>query len=316
MPRQPRIDAPNLLYHVIARGIERRSIFNDKKDKEEFLARFGKLLSDTQTPLYAFALIPNHFHLLLRRTAVPVSTLMQRLLTSYAMYFNRRHQRCGHLFQNRYKAIVCQDDAYFLELVRYINLNPLRARLVENMDGLGKYRYAGHSYILGKVKAEWLDPQSVLAFFSSSQRSALHAYSRFVCEGLESGRQQDLDGGGLKRALDFPERYHREKVAYDDRTLGVGSFVEGLTYTHKAESAGNELGIDAIIADICKDFSVDRERLLGKSKVRQIARARWQLAYRMERELGMTRSQIAEKLAVGIAAVAKMIDKIENCPGN
>jgi len=301
---------------VIARGIEGRCIFDDRKDKEEFLARFGKLLGDTRTPLYAFSLIPNHFHLLLRRTAVPVSTLMQRLLTSYAMYFNRRHQRCGHLFQNRYKAIVCQDDAYFLELIRYINLNPLRARLVEDMDGLGKYRYAGHSYILGKARAEWLDPQSVLAFFSSNQETARHAYAQFVSEGLKSGCQQDLDGGGLRRSLDFPERYPREKVAYDDRILGVGSFVEELTLANKVEPACSEQGLEAIIDEICRDFSVDRERLLGKSKVRQVARARWQLAYRMERELGMTRSQIARKLAVGISAVAKMTHKIENCLGN
>lgn len=312
MPRQPRIDASDLLYHVIARGIERRSIFNDTKDREEFIARLGKLLIDSGTPIYAFALVPNHFHLLLRRTTTPVSTLMQRLLTAYAMYFNRRHRRSGHLFQNRYKAIVCQDDAYFLELVRYINLNPLRARLVEDIEALAEFRYSGHGYILGKEKVGWLDPQPVLAFFADSQKAARRAYLQFVSQAIENGRPQDFDGGGLKRSMGFPEKYSKNKVAYDDRILGVGSFVESLTFRHNDKDAGQDEKLEKIIDDICQEFTVDRGRLLGSSKVRQVARARWQLAYRLEREVGMTRSQIAMSLSVGISAVAKMINKIED----
>ena len=152
MPRQPRLDAPGLLQHVMARGIERRKIFLDDKDRESFLERFANILEETQTQCYAWALIPNHFHLLLRTGPTPLSKVMRRLMTGYAVTFNKRHKRSGHLFQNRYKSVVCEEDAYLLELIRYIHLNPLLASLVQNLQKLDKYPWTGHSAILGRRK--------------------------------------------------------------------------------------------------------------------------------------------------------------------
>jgi len=151
MPRQPRLDAPGLLQHVMARGIERRDIFKDDKDRNSFLDRLAIILEETQTQCYAWALIPNHFHILLRTGPsasadasrcragpTPLSKVMRRLMTGYAVTFNKRHKRSGHLFQNRYKSVVCEEDAYLLELIRYIHLNPLRARLVQDLKELDK----------------------------------------------------------------------------------------------------------------------------------------------------------------------------------
>jgi len=152
MPRQARLDAPGALQHVMARGIERRKIFLDDKDRTSFLERLALILEETQTQCYAWALIPNHFHILLRIGTTPLSTVMRRLMTGYAVTFNIRHRRSGHLFQNRYKSVVCQEDTYLLELTRYIHLNPLRARLVEDLKSLDKYKWAGHSAILGRRK--------------------------------------------------------------------------------------------------------------------------------------------------------------------
>ena len=131
MPRKARIDASGALHHIIARGIDRNTIFQDDSDRKNFIDRLATILNETKTVCYAWALIPNHFHLLLRTGLAPVATVMRRLLTGYAMSYNRRHQRHGHLFQNRYKSILCQEDIYLLELVRYIHLNPLRAGIVK-----------------------------------------------------------------------------------------------------------------------------------------------------------------------------------------
>lgn len=153
MPRQPRLDAPGLLQHVMARGIERRKLFRDDKDRNSFLDRLATILEETQTQCYAWALIPNHFHLLVRTGATPLSKVMRRLMTGYAVTFNRRHKRSGHLFQNRYKSVVCEEDPYLLELIRYIHLNPIRAGLVNNdLKQLDKYPWTGHSVILGRRK--------------------------------------------------------------------------------------------------------------------------------------------------------------------
>jgi len=152
MPRQPRLDAPGLLQHVMGRGIERREIFRDDKDRNSFLDRLATILEQTQTQCYAWALIPNHFHLLLRTAPTPLSKVMRRLMTGYAVTFNKRHKRAGHLFQNRYKSVICEEDPYLLELIRYIHLNPLRVKLVQDLKELDKYAWTGHSAILGHRK--------------------------------------------------------------------------------------------------------------------------------------------------------------------
>jgi len=133
----------------MARGIERREIFRDDKDRISFLKRLALILEETQTQCYAWTLIPNHFHLLLRTGTVPLSKIMRRLMTSHAVRFNKRHKRSGYLFQNRFKSVVCEQDPYLLELIRYIHLNPMRAGLVKALEELDHYPWSGHSVILG-----------------------------------------------------------------------------------------------------------------------------------------------------------------------
>ena len=136
MPRQARIDAPGALHHIVIRGIERKAVFKRQQDYDDFLDRMGNILRDSSTGCFAWALMTNHVHLLLRTGLSPISTVMRRLLTGYAVGYNRRHKRYGHLFQNRYKSFLCEEDPYLLELVRYIHLNPLRAGLVADLKAL------------------------------------------------------------------------------------------------------------------------------------------------------------------------------------
>jgi len=123
------------------------------------------ILNESKTACFAWSLMTNHFHLLLRTGPVPISTVMRRLLTGYAMHYNRRHRRSGHLFQNRYKSILCQEDSYLLELVRYIHLNPLRAKLVTSMAKLDRFAYTGHSVLMCKYSHNWQDATYVLLRF-------------------------------------------------------------------------------------------------------------------------------------------------------
>jgi len=129
MPRKARIDAPGAVQHIIIRGIERKDIFRDNTDKDTFIERFGKIVVQTSTPCYAWVLMDNHVHLLLRTGRVPIATLMRRLLTGYAQYFNRRHKRHGQLFQNRYKSFLCYLCVQKLgisgaEVARRLNISP------------------------------------------------------------------------------------------------------------------------------------------------------------------------------------------------
>jgi REP element-mobilizing transposase RayT len=145
MPRVARLDSPGVLQHVIVRGNEKRRIFLDDRDRRRFLDRLSQLLEDTEPLCYAWSLIPNHFHLLLLPTRCKLAVLMRRLLTGYAVTFNLIHHRTGHLFQNRSKSIICDKESYLLELVRYIHLNPMRARLVRTLEELDQYLWSGHA---------------------------------------------------------------------------------------------------------------------------------------------------------------------------
>jgi REP element-mobilizing transposase RayT len=152
MPRQPRLDAPGTLHHIMGRGIDRTKIFRSNADRKDFFNRLADLCREGALIAYAWAVMPSHFHLLLRTGNQPVSKSMRRLLTGYVVNFNRRHRRYGHLFQNRYKSIICEDDLYLLELTRYIHLNPLRAGIVDSVEKLSGYSWTGHSAIMGRVR--------------------------------------------------------------------------------------------------------------------------------------------------------------------
>ena len=182
MPRQGRIHVDGGIYHVMQRGIERKAIFQDDADRAEFIRRLSESLKETGGKCYGWALMPNHFHLLIRTGKKPLSSLMRKLLTGYALYFNRRHRRRGFLYQNRYKSVLCQEETYLLELVRYIHLNPLRAKLVKDMRGLNKYKWSGHSVLVGERKADWQTTDEILERFGSKRREAIDKYIKFVEE--------------------------------------------------------------------------------------------------------------------------------------
>ena len=188
MPRKARIDAVGALHHIIGRGIEERRIFCDDADRDNFISRLGTIVSETATSCYAWALMPNHVHLLLRTGLAPISHVMQRLLTGYAQQFNRRHKRHGHLFQNRYKSILCQENKYLLELVRYIHLNPLRARIVATMKQLDNFEYCGHGVLLGLRKCNWQEVGFVLSQFGRSVWAARRTYHAFIEKGIAHGK--------------------------------------------------------------------------------------------------------------------------------
>ena len=182
MPRGPRLDAPETLHHIIFRGIERGLIVRDDVDREDFISRLGRLAKETSTAMYAWSLMSNHGHMLLRSGKGGIPTLMRRLLTGYAVSYNRRHARWGHVFQNRYKSIICEEDVYFQRLVSYIHLNPLRAGIVQSLEELDVYPWCGHSVLMNQQQNDWQDRDYVLEYFGATEGSARKAYRTFVSE--------------------------------------------------------------------------------------------------------------------------------------
>ena len=311
MPRQARLDAPGVLHHVIARGIERGVVFRDDADREDFVRRLAQAAGSGAIVVYAWALLPNHFHLLVRSGKAPLSRVMRGLLTGYAGRFNRRHRRVGHLFQNRYKSVVCEDEPYFMELVRYLHLNPLRAGIVKDLGQLDRYAYAGHSALVGRLVRPRQDTAEVLGRFGGRMGRARERYRMFVQEGIRQGRRPDLMGGGLVRSMGGWKavseiRRGREAYSADERVLGSSRFVERLL--KEAEETEPRVrptvGLATLGRRIARKMGLTWEALSGRGRSREQSRARSVLAYVWVRHLGGSGRELSRALGVSPQAVS------------
>jgi len=195
--------------------------------------------------------------------------------------------------QNRYKSIIVEEDPYFLELVRYIHLNPIRAGIVKEMSELDNYPYSGHSVILGSQKLKPQDVTGVLEFFGKRMRAARAEYRLFAAAGIEKGVREDLRGGGLIRSTGRREKLNQkrkeERELGDERILGSGSFVEEVLKGQKREATrSTSHDFEGILEETCKKFRVSREQILNGSRARDISRARRVFFLRAHEEAGQS----------------------------
>jgi REP element-mobilizing transposase RayT len=323
VPRKARLDTPGTLHHVIIRGIERRRIVNNNPDREDFVSRMGDIALDTETSIYAWSLMTNHAHILLRSGPVGLSTYMRRLLTGYAVSYNLRHSRHGHLFQNRFKSIICEEDAYFKELVRYIHLNPLRANLVESLAELERYPWCGHSVLLGKFDNDWQDSDYVLKWFGRSQKEARHTYRHFIRRGADHGRRPDLVGGGLIRSaggwsvVKAIRRSGAQEIS-DERILGSSDFVDQVIRESEEKRKyqfpdGSLLEKSKkLIVGECNKEKISLQALKAGSRQRDISKVRLRLAIILVNEYGLSKAETARFLGVSASAIANAIRRDQN----
>jgi hypothetical protein len=236
--------------------------------------------------------MPNHVHLLVESGEVPLSRIMQRLSSSYTQYFNRRHGQVGHLFQGRYKAILCDKDSYLLGLTRYLHLNPLRAKVVKDP---GKYKWSSYSGYVGKSQEPtWVDSAAVLEQFSGNLSEARRLYRRFVMEGIGEGHK---------------EEYYE---VLEGRFLGDKEFAEETKA--KAEAPGYvrvKIKPEALLRAACAVLGRKRTEVMGAGKDRERVRAREAICYvgRNRTELSVT--VLAQSLGVDGTCVSRSVGRME-----
>jgi putative transposase len=316
MPRQPRLDAPGALHHVMGRGIERTNIFRIDRDRDDFLNRLANQCMDGNLIVYAWCLLSNHFHLLVRTGRQPIFRSMKKLLTGYVVNFNLRHKRTGHLFQNRYKSIICEEDPYLLELTRYIHLNPVRAGMVGGVEELNNYRWAGHCVIVGRVEQKWQDIDTVLRYFGRG-REAVEKYEQFVREGVSQGRRPELVGGGLIRSLGgwsqvLSLKRRGVKVASDERILGSEGFIERLL-SEAEEREKETLRLSRKVPDlatlarrIVKEEGIEESELRSGMRKKRVVKGRRMFCQLAVGKMGHPGAEVARFLGVTTSSVNRL----------
>jgi putative transposase len=263
-----------------------------------------------------------HIHLLARSGRPGISGLMRKLLTWYAQYYNRRHRRTGHLFENRYKSILCDEETYLLALVRYIHLNPVRAKIVKTMKELDGYPWSGHRMIIARDEYPWMDRAHVLVQFAGTKRKAIREYRRFVQEGLGEGRNPLLTGGGLIRSQGgwsqvLALRRKEEKELSDERILGGGDFVDRVLQDaeerqlRQMKLRRRGRGIEDIIQEECRKRKVSEEELRKGSRRSRVSEARAAIAYRSKEELGISGAEIARYLGVNTSSINRTLARMD-----
>jgi REP element-mobilizing transposase RayT len=184
MARPIRIEFEGALYHVTSRGDRREAIYEDDVDRQRFIETLGQVAEQFNWVVHAYCLMSNHYHLLVETPDANLSKGMRQLNGVFTQLCNRRHRRCGHLFQGRYKAILVDSDSYLLEVARYVVLNPVRARMVVEA---GEWAWSSYRPMVGAATApDWLATDGLLSAFGARRAEARRRYAKFVAEGVDA----------------------------------------------------------------------------------------------------------------------------------
>ena len=288
MARKPRVEFDGALYHVIVRGNQRNRTFQDDQDRRAYLERVESYRQRYGFRLYAYVLMSNHVHMLMETKNVPLSKIMQGIQGSYTQKYNRRHRKVGHLFQGRYKAILCDRHAYWLELVRYIHLNPGRLRVPDNP---WRYRWSSHTAYLGKASPVTVDTKDVLSQFHVRLGVARQVYQRFMEDGMNQGHEENY--------------YH----TLDQRFLGDEGFVKEIaerTEAKEIEILGKPVEFDRLLQALCMVRQVNSNLLLQAGRQRQWVAVRAQLVYLAREWCRLTNKELAGRLHRDASMISRL----------
>ena len=245
MPRRARRESTTNIYHVMLRGINRQNIFQDREDNAKYLWTVGKIKEASGFDLYAYCLMPNHIHLLLKVGSEPLAHIMKRLGASYVYWYNQKYERCGHLFQDRFKSEPVEDDRYLLTVTRYIHQNPVKAGLTADLAG---YQWSSYNDYLHKYRP-LIDRTFILSLFDSNPTKALQAFKQFNQE-----KNSDF-------CLDYDEDQGPNPYIADQEVVGFIQTIGGLEKPNQLKEIDKKKRNTLLI------------ELLGRgAKIRQLAR--------------------------------------------
>ncbi len=286
MTRPRRLHVPGSLYHVILRGNNRQEIFFSPADRIYLDQLVGRATESLEAEVHAYCWMPNHIHMAIRVGEAPLGRLMQWIASRYAFRVNRQREATGHLFERRYRALLVDVDAYALQLVRYIHLNPVKAGLVSDP---ADYPWSSHGHYLGGDAPPWLRTDWILGMFGRRRIRARAAYRRFVGDDPDAELPEELVAGD-------PE---------DERLTGADRLLSEPNDMVDARPADGDL--DSLIAAAAERHGCEVAAITGPSRERRLVRVRREIA-RQARDCGVASvAEIARRLNRSDTAVARLL---------
>jgi putative transposase len=291
MARKARLHVPGGLYHVVWRGNEQRDIFFDDEDRQRFYALLSEGVERFGYRVHGFCLMSNHINLALQAGKEPLSGALQNLAFRYTQALNRKLDRSGHLFQGRYKALLVDHDAYLLELVRYIHLNPVRARLVRDPS---RYVWSGHRAYLGDATLPWLTTESVLGQLGGNVGVARRRYARFIAEGIGQGPRVEFHTG-----------------AEDSRIIGDDRFIERLNLQTASVQPKARTSLDALVTHVCAGYKLSEAELRAPGRQRITAQARALIGWLVMQTKVSTLSEVAHRFGREPSGLSRQVARLD-----
>ena len=291
MARKPRIHFPGALYHVMARGNQGQAIFTDDSDRRRYLEILQESQKRYNYLVYAYVLMGNHIHHLVQIGQTPLAKVMQNILFRYTRYWNAKHKKTGHLFQGRYKAILCDKDNYLLELIRYLHLNPVRSKIVQDP---ARYPWSSHAAYLAPTRAKWIAAHEAFPLFAKTPAQAVSAYQRFIRDGLTEGHRADL--------------YEVVEQTY----LGDEQFVEKVAERTDDDEVTRPVILSwaEVVGAVCKYFDLSPALALQRGRGRKNAQAKRVMAWIAREVGGFTNHETAKLLRQDPAALSRGVQKL------
>ncbi|MBD3422704.1 MAG: hypothetical protein GF398_21530 [Chitinivibrionales bacterium] len=313
MPRIARFEYPGAMVHIMSRGLDGMKIFQDSMDRAFFLSHLRDGLKRTGYMCYAWTLMDTHYHLFLRTSELPMSFLMRSLNGSYGKYYNKKYHRRGYLFQDRFKSILCYEQDYARQMIRYIHLNPVRAGLVEGLEELATWDWCGHGFLLNAPRAtgrSFQNREEALRRFGKTENEAIDAYTSYLVEGLEKNRQKAAGSlnfflgnamkqstKGLPAIIGNPEfvRNARERNALRLSNL-------------KAYQTDPDL-LKEIADNVCSKYDITQQELLRQGRNNARSKARKDFIIRAHVHHHIPVSAIAQYLHLTLPPVSIILSK-------
>jgi REP element-mobilizing transposase RayT len=300
-----RLDAPGTIHHVITRGVDRREIFADDSDRRAYLLDLTEVLLDSEIVALAWALMPNHVHIVLRTGRVPLGRAMQRIGTRHARHFNTRHERVGALFQGRYRSILVDEEPYLLTLIRYVHRNPLRAGIVNSIEELATHPWTGHAVLMGRTRADFQATEPVLSRFGATLDESRRSLVRWMADSTEADNPLEDPGPGAVQLRGEP-------VHQSASVIGRVEFVENAIHdlpecAPTRHWLRQQWDLDAVIEYVCRMLGADSRSVRSGDKKHLATMARAAIAYLARRELGIPCSEMSRHLGVSSSALCRRL---------